>query len=205
MQKHSEVEFLLPGFKAVAEESLEEDYQPKRVSRHNPVYQPDCVLKALSPFIDSARAKLIESKGIPWTTVAEKVKTKSKDDCRNRWYNQVYNTINDTAIFTQKQESDLINYIAAQDAETEGELNFTVANGKSASENKYHWEKLKKIVGARYNQKVSEMANELVEYFRKAPTQKKYEIVADDNNETQLLENKVNRDSLKLLFRRKCS
>lgn len=48
-------------------------------------YIIDSNIMYLSKYIDYDKAKRLEFKDINWTTISNKIITKSKDDCRNKW------------------------------------------------------------------------------------------------------------------------
>jgi hypothetical protein len=91
VQKYSGVEFIKDSFAQISSDDLDIDYKPKRISKNNTNYQPDAPLvapahqKLVSQHINFQKAKELDLKAIPWTKISSKIKTKSKDDCRNRW------------------------------------------------------------------------------------------------------------------------
>lgn len=142
---------------------------------------------------------------IPWTKIAAKIETKSKDDCRNRWYNQVYNTIHDLTEFTQKDELILAKAIKRQGVEEERDIDFEdIENGHTAAENKYQWSKLKKLVTSRCDAHVSSLAKDLVLYLTKRKGEKRYQY-KPDTEETEGSKKPINRLSLLSLYREKTS
>lgn len=82
IQRYTKSRFVDEG---LAEIKLEpEQGKKKRSSSKNPNFQPDQVMKIVSSYIDFEEAKMIDWEGLPWTKIARKMKTRSKDDCRNR-------------------------------------------------------------------------------------------------------------------------
>lgn len=63
-----------------------EDASRKRRSKNS---LPDKSYTILSNFIDYQKIKDEKFENINWTKIAEKLKTKSYDDCRNKWKNQL--------------------------------------------------------------------------------------------------------------------
>jgi len=47
-------------------------------------------------------------KNINWTKIAKKIQTKSKDDCRNKWYSQILNSFYVGNEYTDEQDEDLV-------------------------------------------------------------------------------------------------
>lgn len=140
--------------------------------------------------------------GIPWTKIAGKIGTKSKDDCRNRWYNQVFNTIHDRDEFSPEDELALVKSIKSQDVDNEKDIDFgDIENGHSEAANRYRWQKLKKIVTSRCERSVSAVAKDLVDYFKKNKGSKKYAL--EGENDAVDRATSVDRHSLLKLFREK--
>lgn len=68
---------------------------------------------------------------LEWTKIAEKMKERSKDDCRNIWYRQIYNTIASGCDFTEEDDEILINSVLEQDPSHDQDINFAdVDNGR---------------------------------------------------------------------------
>jgi hypothetical protein len=78
----------------------------------------------ISPHIDFKSAQSIKYKELPWTKIAAKIKTRSKDDCRNRFFLQVYNTFFQKSYFDEKLEVKLLRYIEEQGFEEEEDIDF---------------------------------------------------------------------------------
>lgn len=160
------------------------------------------IKKAISNHIDFLIAKTLDLTGIPWTKISKKIGTKSKDDCRNRWYNQVFNTIHDREEYSVSDELALVKSIKKQEVDNEKDIDFSdIANDHSEDANRYRWQKLKKIVNSRCGRPVSDIARDLVSYFKKHKSSKKYAL----NNEDQDTEQAacVDRHTLLKLFREK--
>ena len=194
----------------------------KRISSRNHSYQPDPILvieiliqKALSNFIDFPKAKGLNLNEIPWTKIASKINTKSKDDCRNKWYVQVMNTIHDSNEFTKGEQKRLVKGIQVQDVSSERDIDFDlIDNGRSGVENTHYWEKLKKLVGSRYLMDVNQTLIELAKTFKTQTRQQqnhKYtygesSMLTDQDNQPNLGNIKpVNRITLMTLFKEKMS
>ena len=121
----------------------------------------------MSSYIDFEVAKSIDYIGIPWTKISKKLETRSKDDCRNRWYLQIYNSIFEKSSFSIRDDKKLFKAIKKQDIETEEEINFSkIKNGRTENENKYRWTKLKKLVNSRYVYDTDSLMNALSSYFK---------------------------------------
>lgn len=167
IEKLTGVKICKPGLKELKDAEVDENYTPKRISKNNPHFQPDQALQLVSNYIDFEAAKSLADHAIPWTTVAAKIKTKSKDACRNRWNTQVHNTIHSADNFSDKAIKKLINGIRDQDVDYEQEIDFDVLEtGHTAAENKHQWERLKKLVSSRCLSSVSRVLADLVEYMR---------------------------------------
>lgn len=142
----------------------------------------------------------------PWTRLANKMKTKSKDDCRNKWYSQVMNTLYDNSEFDRKEERALINSIRDQEVDHEREIDFAdISNGKTATENKHYWEKLKKLVSSRYLKSVDDSLKDMVEYFKKEKLlgAKRYSYGNQADESEEIRNTQVSRISLLSLYRQK--
>lgn len=158
--------------------------------------------KALSKHVDFAKAKTLELISIPWTKIATKIGTKSKDDCRNRWYTQVFNTLHDQDQFSETDQLKLVKAIKRQEADSEKDIDFTeIGNGRTEAENKYQWQKLKKIVSSRCDRPVSDVAKELIVYFKAQEPSKKYTVNPQETEENN--SSSVDRHSLLRLYREK--
>jgi hypothetical protein len=187
IQKLTGVQLCKPGLKDLTDTEVDKGYTPRRISKNNPNFQPDPALQLVSKYIDFQAAKQLVEHSIPWTTVASRVKTKSKDACRNRWNTQVHNTIHSEDFFTSKQTQLLIDGIRNQDVDYEEEIDFSeISNGHSVEENRHHWERLKKLVTSRCMTSVSQVLIDLVAYMRvnKAPGAK-YRTAGKTNNQNQ--------------------
>lgn len=185
---------------------VDQNYTPKRISKNNPTFQPDQALQLVSNYIDFEAAKSLADHVIPWTTVAAKVKTKSKDACRNRWNTQVHNTIHSADNFTEKATQKLINGIRDQDVDYEQEIDFSsISNGYSGTENKHQWERLKKLVSSRCLTSVSQVLSDLVDYMRTNKSAgPKYRLDgAEDGEKDEAGAESVGQSTLWTLFRQR--
>lgn len=63
----------------------------------------------LSDHIDYDAAKEINYLSLDWTKIAKHVKTRSKDDCKNIWYKQIFNNISTKVEFTDEEDEILVN------------------------------------------------------------------------------------------------
>ena len=183
VQKYTGSEFIQEGFAELSSDDLDKNYKPKRISKNNPNFNPDAPLKAVSAFVDFEKAKQCDLSKIPWTKIALKIKTKSKDDCRNRWYKQVFNTIHDNNHFEDSQIKQLLKNIRLQEPEDEKEIDWAaIPNGKSADENRHQWEKLKKMVTGRALKSFEATVSDLVTYFKthSSSADKKYQLNQTD-------------------------
>ena len=52
--------------------------------------------------------KKTDFKNINWTKIAKKIQTKSKDDCRNKWYSQILNSFYVGNEYTDEQDENLV-------------------------------------------------------------------------------------------------
>ena len=193
------VEICKPGLKDISDTDVDSSYAPKRISKNNPNYQPDQALHLVSKYIDFQSAKALSEHTIPWATVAGKVKTKSRDACRNRWNTQVHNMIHSEDTYTSKQTQKLIEGIRNQDVDYEQEIDFAeIENGHTAEENKHQWERLKKLVTSRCMASVSRVLADLVEYMRENKAEgPRYRIVGDkDDGETAVKAEDIGQKSL---------
>ena len=89
IEKSTGINFLCRGFKKkVKSESIEETSQSVRLlkKRKNRPHQLDPMLEVINKYVKVQEARAINMKAIKWTRIAQKMKTRSKDDCRNRWY-----------------------------------------------------------------------------------------------------------------------
>ena len=85
----------------------------------------------LANFIDYDEAKKLNYMSLEWTKIAKEMETKSKDDCRNLWFNQIYNTIATGNDFDDEEDEVLIRSITEQDPSTDAEINFEdIDNGR---------------------------------------------------------------------------
>lgn len=168
VQRYSGVTFLDAELFNQTEEELTPpaDYQRKRVSKHQPTFMEDASLHNILPFINMTEAKTLDWRGLPWTKIAAKVKTKSRDDCRNRWYCQIYNSIHEQDKFSRKESLKLIQQISSQEPSLEEDIDFNdVKNKRSVEENKHQWAKMKKLVDGRVSNSVEDTLSKLVKYF----------------------------------------
>ena len=90
--------------------------------------------------------------------------------------------------------------------DNEAEIDFSdIGNGKSSTENKYYWEKLKKLVSSRFVKNINEMLIDLLNYFKSSNTTPKYEYnkkFSEDSNPVKEKkgEKNINRFSLIAMF-----
>jgi len=66
------------------------------------------ILKDLLDAVKKVNAK-IPSDNLNWTAISHKMKTRSVDDCRNKWTKQVYLFLTSKPRFTPKHEQNLAN------------------------------------------------------------------------------------------------
>jgi len=125
-------------------------------------------------------------------------------------YSQVFNTIHDSTEFTPKEELALVKQIKEQDPEHENDIDWgLIDNEKSVADNKYHWEKMKKLVSSRCIKNVGEMIEELVDYFKRTK-QARYNYQSDKDSKKEdeakisgeQSSGNVNRMSLLEMFRK---
>jgi len=98
----------------------------------------------LCDFINYDEAKKMNYMSLEWTKIAKEMETKSKDDCRNLWFNQIYNTIATQAgDFDDEEDEILIKEITEQGPDTEADINFAdINNGRSAKDNEVRWKQV---------------------------------------------------------------
>jgi hypothetical protein len=164
----------------------------KNRSKYNDVYKGDGVMLRVGKYIDYGLARSIKFDDIQWTDISKWMKTRSKDDCRNRWNFQVYNFIfTRFDEYSRKEDHRLIDQIMVQDVESDREILWGgIANGRSVQENKYRWERLKKLVNSRYFKSTNEVLDGLKEYFdsrrernSEADKSKSESVIADPTND----------------------
>jgi len=85
----------------------------------------------LCNFINYDEAKKLDFVSLEWAKIAREMQSRSRDDCRNLWYNQVFNTIATGNDFTEEEDETLINDILEQDTIIESQINFDeITNGR---------------------------------------------------------------------------
>lgn len=96
----------------------------------------------------------------------------------------------------------LIEGIRAQEVDNECEIDFgDIGNGKTATENKYYWEKLKKLASSRLARNVSDLLRDLFAYFKAQGVSAKYHYPKSAEPEPERrVERGVNKYSLLELF-----
>jgi hypothetical protein len=62
----------------------------------------------LSNYINFKVAKEIDFTNLNWTKIARKMKTKSKDDCRNKWFLHIHNFISSTSNYDENEDEELV-------------------------------------------------------------------------------------------------
>jgi len=99
----------------------------------------------LCDFINYEEAKKMNYMSLEWTKIAKEMETKSKDDCRNLWFNQIYNTIATRAgDFDDEEDEILIKGVTEQDPRDEAEIDFEdIDNGRSAKDNEIRWKQVR--------------------------------------------------------------
>lgn len=174
IEENCGVKILSKKANKLKESDLDLNYRPKRISKNNLTYQPDAVMKALSAHIKFERAKGLKLEGIPWTDISLKIGSKSRDDCRNRWYLQIYNCIFEKSAYSDRDDKKLFESIRNQNIEVEEDIDFeSIENGKSAHENSYRWSKLKKLVNSRFVYTPESLMAALGQYFMNLKASKK--------------------------------
>ena len=93
--------------------------------------------------------EIIPYSNINWSLVVHKIKNRSIDDCRNKWYQQLFYLLTQKRRFTQLEDLNLIQqYIYTYNiyrihwtgAESIDEIDWNdIMNNKSISENKQRW------------------------------------------------------------------
>ncbi|EGR28823.1 ttf1 protein, putative [Ichthyophthirius multifiliis] len=125
------------------EESLK---QYNKNKRKRDILDLDANTTFLLAFINYPGVQELQNQGsIQWTQIAEKLQTKSKDDCRNKWVQLQRYIFFYGKNFTSESDEDLVSQIIEQDVESEGEIDFDkIFNNKSTQENKERWNIIKK-------------------------------------------------------------
>jgi hypothetical protein len=81
---------LVSGFKKKVKALPESELEGKNVNmlqkRRRKPHMLDPCMEAINKFVMFEKAKLAQKGKIKWTDVAKKMKTRSRDDCRNRWF-----------------------------------------------------------------------------------------------------------------------
>ena len=112
-------------------------------------------------FINTKRLCESDPSGVSWSRVSRAIKTKSKDDCRNKW-KQISNIVlNRQDSYTPREDKKLIASIEEQDVENEFEINFDVENNHTSRHNQARWNVLKKFVSGRVAKNVREVVREI--------------------------------------------
>ena len=62
----------------------------------------------MGKYINYEEARKTDFKNINWTKIANKLKTKSKDDCRNKWFHQILSYLYSGNEFTESEDEELI-------------------------------------------------------------------------------------------------
>lgn len=120
----------------------------------------------MSNFINFDEGQKIAYEQLPWTKISDKVKTKSKDDCRNRWFLQIHNCIFEKVKFSDLEEKRLFEKIKEQSPESEFDIDFgLIKNGKSENENRWKWNRMKRLVYGRQSFSFEELIQKLGAYF----------------------------------------
>ncbi|KRX03138.1 Homeodomain protein [Pseudocohnilembus persalinus] len=131
--------------------------------------QPDPYLEALSNMINYNVVKKLNFEQIKWTKISDKLKTKSVDDIRNKWNNQLQVCILKDLGFQDKDDQLLIEGIKDQYVDFEKEIDWTlIENGKTPEQNKQRWIVLKKSIGTDgiYNQELAEIVMKLKKFYK---------------------------------------
>jgi hypothetical protein len=179
--------------------SKSKEYKFKSRSK---TFQPDSIMVRksnkevqvqLSKYIDYSTAKSINYQKIPWTEIAQKLKTRSKDDCRNRWYLQVYNSLFQKSTYSAKDERRLLRKVKKQGKEVETEINWKlIHNGKSVSENRWKWSRMKKIVAGRRCFTLDDLIDKLEQYYSDGRIEKSEKLKMDEEEPTKQVGRKKN-------------
>lgn len=129
-------------------------------------------LQLLSNYINYDVARKLELKDINWTKIASKIGTKSKDDCKNKFYQSLFNTIFVKPEFSLEEDKDLIEQIQIQAPDKEEDIDFTdIENGKSEDTNKQRWCNLKKVVGSRSSMDIQTVLASVQGYLAKCKSE----------------------------------
>ena len=64
--------------------------------------------KIIAKYLNYEAVKKTDFKNINWTKIAKKIQTKSKDDCRNKWYSQILNSFYVGNEYTDEQDENLV-------------------------------------------------------------------------------------------------
>jgi len=176
VQQSSEVKLIRKEveFRINAEEGKpeldEEEIPPfeKLDSNKIVIYKDIRVEEFISLIARRKKLKIVPFHGIDWTPIAEVLKTRSYDDCRNEWHGQLYPIFVNSIKFSRVHDKKLVKRILSQGAEIDEEIDFTqIFNKKTPEENKERWIQLKKSIYTP-NKKLSvqDIAEKLLEYYQ---------------------------------------
>jgi len=141
----------------------------------------------LCDFIDYEEAKKLNYMSLEWTKIAKEMETKSKDDCRNLWFNQIYNTIASGLDFDEDEDEVLIRSITEQDPTTDAEINYEdIDNGRSAKDNEIRWKQLSRAASSRANKSTNELVKLVKKYKAELGKTKKDKYKKNDKNQNKI-------------------
>jgi len=141
----------------------------------------------LCDFIDYEEAKKLNYMSLEWTKIAKEMETKSKDDCRNLWFNQIYNTIASGLDFNEDEDEVLIRSITEQDPTTDAEINYEdIDNGRSAKDNEIRWKQLSRAASSRANKSTNELVKMVKKYKSELGKTKKDKYKKNDKNQNKI-------------------
>eukprot|EP00331_Platyophrya_macrostoma_P006989 CAMPEP_0176429484 /NCGR_PEP_ID=MMETSP0127-20121128/13735_1 /TAXON_ID=938130 /ORGANISM="Platyophrya macrostoma, Strain WH" /LENGTH=631 /DNA_ID=CAMNT_0017811291 /DNA_START=1 /DNA_END=1896 /DNA_ORIENTATION=+ len=121
----------------------------------------------ISDFLDVEAASKIDFQGINWTKIANTMQTRSKDDCRNKWFNQIFNTISTQLEYSRDEDKKLLEGILEQGVDKDEDIDFDIIdNGRKAKENQIRWKNLKKHVESRSIRSHAELIKQLKDQMK---------------------------------------
>lgn len=161
------------------------EYTFKKQRKHK-IY--DEFLTKLADYIDIEKAKTVDYTNLDWTNIASQMQTRSKDDCRNLWYSQIYNTISQACDFTPSEDEALVEAIGEQGVENEEELDFEkIENGKDKNENRARWKQLQKAMSNRLDKNLFQSIKAIKTQLKYEEESTKYKIVKDGTGDNALI------------------